>query len=152
MLGIMTLPRFNAQGNLPPGEHAASWAEFSERYGTNPVRLAILEQIKAWLVHMRQAGCRAVYIDGSFVCRKEFPADYDACWDATGVSADLIDRALLVQTMEGRATIKQRFGGDIRPDMANPPGSILTYLRFFQRDRDGRAKGVVRIDLREFEP
>ena len=146
----MPLPEFDTSGNLPPGEHVASWQEFEARFGYNAGRAAILRQIEAWLLHMQRAGCRAVYIDGSFVCRTENPGDYDACWDATGVDAALIDPALLVQTMQGRQAIKRRFGGDIRPDMVCPPGTILTYLRFFQKDRDGNAKGIVRINLRDF--
>ena len=148
----MALPGFDVRGNLPPGEHVASWTECNERYGYTAGRVLILRQIKAWLSHMKASGCRTVYIDGSFVCAKEIPADYDACWDATGVDAALLDGALLVQTEAGRAVIRQRFGGDIRPDLACPPGSIRPYLRFFQRDRDGNAKGIVRINLRDFMP
>ena len=148
----MLLPEFDELGNLPPGEYAVSWKEFEERYGYNAGRSLILEQIKGWLLHIQQAGCRTAYIDGSFVCQKESPADYDACWDTTGVDAAAIDGCLLEQTAQGRLVIKQRFGGDIRPDLVSPPGSILTYLRFFQRDSDGNRKGIVRIDLREFTP
>ena len=149
---MMTLPAFTPIGNLPPGEHIVSWTEFEARYGYNPGRAAILHLIKDWLTHMRHAGCRTAYIDGSFVSKKENPGDYDACWDATGVDANRLDRALLDQTATGRQMIKQRLGGDIRPDMVCPPGSILPYLRFFQKDRDGNAKGVVRLNLREFTP
>ena len=101
-------------------------------------------------VHMRGAGCRRVYIDGSFVCAKANPGDYDACWDCTGVDPTLIDANLLHPTPEGRLAIKGRFGGDIRPDLVCPPGSIRPYLRFFQTDRDGNPKGIIRIDLRKF--
>ena len=147
----MALPGFDVIGNLPPGEHVVSWTEFEGRYGYNPGRASILRQIKMWLAHMKAAGCRSVHIDGSFICEKDTPADYDACWDATGVDAALLDGALLVQTEAGRSVIRQRFGGDIRPDLACPPGSIRPYLRFFQRDRDGNPKGIVRINLRDCE-
>ena len=103
----MALPAFDEFGNLPAGEHTVSWPEFEERYGYNPVRASILRQIKEWLVHMRGAGCRAAYIDGSFICETEAPGDYDACWDATGVNAALLDSSLLDQTAEGRRGIKR---------------------------------------------
>ena len=148
----MPLPAFDPHGNLPPGEHAPSWVEFAARYGTNPKRIAMLAKIEAWLTHMKQAGCRTAFVDGSFVCAEPAPTDYDACWDATGVDAARLDPALLVLTDAGRRTIRRRYGGDIRPDMVCPPGTILPYLRFFQRDRDGRRKGIVRFDLRDFAP
>lgn len=124
----------------------------------NPTHDAILRHIRVWLVHMRDAGCRQVHIDGSFICAKPNPGDYDACWDCTGVDPARIDANLLYPTPEGRLTIKRRFGGDIRPDLVCPPGSIRPYLRFFQTDRDGnpkgivRPKGTVRIDLQKFAP
>ncbi len=145
----MTLPEFDSLGNLPPGEHEVSWTEFAERYGYNQARSSILGQIETWLMHMRHAGCRTVYIDGSFICEKDNPGDYDACWDPTGMDPARIDKALLDGTAQGRLAIKQRFGGDIRPDMECPPGSIRPYLRFFQKDRDGNPKGIVRFNLRE---
>lgn len=148
----MPLPGFDERGNLPPGEHVVSWTEFETRYGCNAERVLLLQKIKAWLSHMKDAGCRTVHIDGSFVCDKQSPGDYDACWDATGVNAALLDHTLLVQTEAGRNVIGQRFGGDIRPDLECPPGSIRPYLRFFQRDRDGNTKGIVRINLRDFIP
>ena len=33
------------------------------------------------LTNLSSAGCRLVYLDGSFVTRKERPGDIDACWD-----------------------------------------------------------------------
>jgi hypothetical protein len=150
----MKLPEFDSAGNLPVGVHNASWSEFKDRYGYNPARAAILAQIELWLAHMKQAGCRAVYIDGSFVCSKAEPGDYDACWDHTGMDPKRVDPCLLDQSPNGRLVIKQRYGGDLRPDRANPPGSIMTYVRFFQRDGrlDGRPKGIVIIKLQEAFP
>ena len=101
---------------------------------------------------MKQVGCRAVYLDGSFVCSKEQPGDYDACWDHTGVDPDRVDPFLLDQSPNGRQLIKQRYGGDLRPDRLSPPDSIMTYVAFFQCDgrNGGRTKGIVLINPQEF--
>lgn len=147
----MPIPQFDDNGNLPVGEHAATWIEFKDRYGTNRGRRAILAKIESWLLHMRDANCRTVFVDGSFICAKKVPGDYDACFDATGVNLNILDPCLLDQSPEGRKAIKERFGGDIRPDMVAIAGSILTYLRFFQRDRDGNPKGIVRFNLKELD-
>jgi hypothetical protein len=144
----MTLPDFDNFGNLPPGEHLVSWTEFTARYGYNTHRAAILDAIKAWLAHIQAAGCRTAWIDGSFVCKKEIPGDYDACWDVTGVSHRIIDPALLDLSDTGKDRIQAVYGGDIRPDRASPPASTASYLNFFQRDRMGRPKGIIKLDLR----
>lgn len=145
----MSIPRFDRHGNLPPGEHRATWVEFSARFGYNRRRAKLVAMIKAWLEQVQAAGCRTAYIDGSFVCAKAEPGDFDACWDVTGVNRARIDPRLLDLSEAGRAEIKRVYGGDIFPDRAVAPGSILAFVRMFQIDRDGRAKGIVRFDLRE---
>jgi hypothetical protein len=145
----MPIPPFDDVGHLPVGEHPTSWHEFKLRYGYNAVRSALIERIEEWLSHIKHAGSRTVYIDGSFVTAKDNPGDYDACWDFTGVDMALIEPCLLDPTPSGQMACKQRFGGDLRPDRANPPGSIMPYVQFFQRDTrmGGRRKGIIRIDL-----
>jgi len=46
----------------------------------------------------RIAGCRRVYIDGSFVSAKEVPGDFDGCWEATGMDLTSLDPVLLTFT------------------------------------------------------
>ena len=56
---------------------------------------------------LRLAGCRTVYIDGSFVTNKEIPNDFDACWEEAGVAPELLDPVLL-RFDAGRAEQKAR--------------------------------------------
>jgi hypothetical protein len=58
------------------------------------------------------AGCRRVYIDGSFVTAKNGPNDFDACWEADGVNPDLLDPTLLTWR-DHRAAQKAKFGGEL---------------------------------------
>jgi hypothetical protein len=39
---------------------------------------------------LRDAGCKRVYLNGSFVTSKDEPGDFDACWDPTGVDFERI--------------------------------------------------------------
>ena len=89
------IPPFDADGNLPPGIHWVDWPEIFTRFGTTAHRLRLLAGLKSALDALRQAGCAAVYVDGSFVTTKVNPADYDACWDPRGVSPYLIDPVFL---------------------------------------------------------
>lgn len=101
------------------------------------------------LLLLRKVGCTRVYIDGSFVTSKVEPADFDACWDAEGVDLDLIDERLLTFD-RGRATQKAAFLGElfIGDARADPQGTI--FRKFFQMDRDGRPKGILVVDLKDF--
>lgn len=74
---------------------------------------------------------------------------FDACWDAEGVDFDLIDERLLTFD-RGRATQKAAFLGElfIADARADPQGTI--FRKFFQMDRDGRPKGILVVDLKDF--
>jgi len=93
------------------------------------------------------AGCRTVFIDGSFVTAKQAPGDFDLCWDAAGVSADLLDPVLL-DFSRGRRAQKERFGGELFPADAAAEPAGTRFLDYFQRDREtGQSKGIVKIEL-----
>jgi len=141
------IPTHDEQGNLPAGIHATSWQEFESSFSGSPHRRALLAGLREALGSLRDAGCRTVYIDGSFVTTKEEPGDFDACWEAVGVVASSLDPVLLDLTPP-RTAQKERFGGELFPAsfVAEPESGALT-LDFFQRDRDGEPKGVIQIDL-----
>ena len=103
--------------------------------------------LKAALDNLKNSGCRSVYIDGSFVTSKELPNDYDGCWEETGVDAALLDPVLLTFD-SGRATQKAKYMGELFPVSTVADASGLSFLEFFQTDKDtGRTKGIIGIDL-----
>jgi hypothetical protein len=131
---------------LPPGVHLASWEEIAQRFGTNERRREILRGLLRALQALRAAGCTRAYLDGSFVTSKELPRDFDGCWDDRGVDYDRLDPVLL-EFADHRAAQKAAFDGEmfVASWQADPLGTL--FLDFFQRDRDGRAKGIVEINL-----
>ena len=146
------LSAFNDDGNLPPGVHKATWREFVARFGTTRRRRELLRGLKQALNSLWVAGCRTVYIDGSFVTAKRAPGDFDACWDLNGVDPELLDPVLLTFD-SGRATQKAKYRGELFPAQMREGGSGQTYLEFFQIDREtGDPKGIVAIDLRRWKP
>ena len=100
---------------------------------------------------LRTAGCRQVYIDGSFVTEKEFPNDYDACWDVTNVRPELLD-PLLLKFDNGRVAQKTKYLGDLFPAQTQESETGRTFLEFFQVDKEtGNPKGILVLDLRSLE-
>jgi hypothetical protein len=143
------IPALSAEmGYLPPGEHPATWDEIVERFGYTPWRRELLDGLKAALESLRAAGCRKVYLDGSFVTAKERPGDFDACWEAEGVDGDLLDKELL-EFDNGRATQKAKYGGELFPAEWGAGESRTPFRAFFQQDQEGNPKGIITIDLQE---
>lgn len=141
------IPPFNEIGLLPPGIHQASWSEFAERYGGTTWRDRLLIGLKAAVDNLRRAGCRTVYVDGSFVTAKEFPNDFDACWEEIGVDPWVLDAALLTFD-PGRATQKAKYLGEFFPASSIADANGSPFLEFFQTDKaTGRRKGIIAIDL-----
>jgi hypothetical protein len=143
------LPNFETTGNLPPGVHWATWAEFEARFGSNDVRRKLLSGLRQALESLRDAGCVTVYIDGSFVTAKSEPADYDVCWDITGVNARRLDPRLLDRSNR-RAAQKSAFYGEFFPADLPEGASGRSFLEFFQFDKlTGQPKGIAAINLRQ---
>jgi hypothetical protein len=75
------IPGFSRAGSLPAGIYWATRQEIESRFGFSDRRTRLLAGLKSALGALHAAGCRKVYIDGSFVTMKHEPGDYDACWD-----------------------------------------------------------------------
>lgn len=140
------LPGFDAHsGRLPPGEHAASWDEVVDRFGWTQRRRRLLDGLAEAIELLAAAGCRRVWLNGSFVTAKDEPVDFDACWDTDGVDLDVLD-PVLTDLADGRRAQKDRFGGELFPNVIEMQ-SGLSFAEFFQNERDTSRKGIVVIHL-----
>ena len=144
------IPQFDADGLLPPGVHWANWDELTDRLGNNPWRQHLMTGLRAALENLKGAGCRIVYLNGSFVTRKDLPNDYDACWDEVGVEPVALGPVLLTFDPD-RATQKAKYMGELFPASIIAGTDGLSFLEFFQTDKDtGRSKGIIAIDVGGF--
>jgi hypothetical protein len=84
------IPEFDENGNLPPGIHWAEWEEFLERFGNNDRRLYLIQGLRVAMEQLKEAGCRIIYINGSFTTIKPNPGDFDACWDPAEVDINYL--------------------------------------------------------------
>jgi len=139
---------FGSDGNLKPGIHNMSWDEFLKLFGTNIHRLNLLSGLKAAILSLKQAGCQTIYVDGSYVTLKDFPEDYDACWDVNGVDGKLID-PILLKFNDSRRAMKIKYKGDLFPAQLKEGRSNQIFLDFFQIDKDtGNPKGIVKLNVK----
>ena len=103
------------------------------------------------LVVLAAVGCTAVYLDGSFVTAKENPSDFDACYEISGIDLNLLltIEPVFFDFHNGRAAQRARFGGEFLPASTVEAASMLTFLEFFQADKQtGEPKGLLVIDPR----
>ena len=96
---------------------------------------------------LRKAGCRLVYLDGSFVTRKEQPGDFDACWDVQNVDDARLD-PVFWDFSRSRAAQKQRFLGELFPAQLPEGATGRAFAEFFQVNKiTGERKGILAIRL-----
>lgn len=131
------LPPFDERGNLPSSIYETSWIEFCDRFGFNSHRKSILEGLQKALKLLAQANCQRVYIGGSFVTNKEYPNDFDGCYDDINIDDNLLD-----PIFDEELTAQQkRFGGEL---LADP-----FFQGFLQTDRDGNPRGIIALNPQE---
>lgn len=134
---MLTIPALDHSGKLPPGIYWVTWKELESRFGFTPKRVQLLAGLKQALALLRRAGCRSVYIDGSFVTTKPQP----------GLDPVFLDFS------HARAAQKARFRGEFFP--ADLPEGLTgkTFLEFLQTDKEtGTRKGILALDLRRWWP
>ncbi|WP_236739270.1 DUF6932 family protein [[Phormidium ambiguum] IAM M-71] len=147
------IPEFDENGNLPPGVHFCEWEEFVERFGTNDLRLRLMRGLRMAMEQLKAAGCRTIYIDGSFVTIKPDPGDFDACWDREDVDYDYLrQNAPRLLNHLDRAAQKSKYKGEIFRSDQSVGDYGLTSIEFFQRDRKLNPKGIIAIDLLRWNP
>ena len=134
-------------GYLAEGVHVMTRAEVERLFAWNAQRRFLFGGLTRALDNLAGAGCRAVLLDGSYVTAKESPGDWDAAFDPVGVIPDLLD-PILIKYDDGRRAMRAKYLGDMFPWTAlaaGPTGPI--FRQFFQKDRDGRPKGIIEIKL-----
>lgn len=144
--------KFNSNGLLEPGIHTIKWDEFYDIFSFSDKRRLLLVGLKKALLNLKVAGCPCVYIDGSFVTKKIEPNDFDACWHiCEEMKWDKLD-PVFCDFSNGRLAQKVKFGGEFFPHNCSETGSGLSFLQFFQRDKNtGEPKGIVRIELEDLQ-
>jgi hypothetical protein len=106
---------------------------------------SLLDGLAEAIELLAAAGCRRIWVNGSFVTAKDEPVDFDACWDTDDVDVDALD-PVLMDLSNHRAAQKARFGGELFPNVIETQ-SGLSFAEFFQNERDTSRKGIVVIDL-----
>ena len=131
---------------LPPGLHWATLAEVEIAFAQNPHRRRLFAGLQLAAVALKVAGCKYLFLDGSYVTGKPKPGDFDGCWSPEGVDPSLLDPVLL-DFSNSRRNQKIKFLGELFPfHLEAAPGKA--FLDFFQIEKhSGGQKGIVAIDL-----
>lgn len=143
----VVIPGLQSDGLLSAGIHPATWDEFCQRYGWTEHRQRLLAGLKRALAILKAAGCKRVYIDGSFVTAKEVPKDFDGLWEVAGVNPGLLD-PVLMNFSGKREAQKAKYLGELFPLIVNPVAASQALLEFFQTDKaSGNPKGIIALDI-----
>ena len=147
------IPEFDENGNLPTGVHFCEWEEFVDRFGTTDLRLRLMRGLQMAMQQLKAAGCRTIYINGSFVTSKSDPGDFDACWDREDVDIDYLRReAPQLLKYYDRAGQKAKYKGELFAS-DQPVGNYgKNSFDLFQEDRKHNIKGIIAIDLLRWNP
>ena len=131
---------------LPEGIHTASLQEVEDVFTFSDRRVLLFNGLLAGALALSRAGCKNLYLDGSYVTSKSDPGDYDAAWDPEGVNIALLD-PVFAELDYPRLSQKNKFQGEFLPtdDLRD---EYPTYMvDFFQNIRFSQVKkGVLLIN------
>ena len=131
---------------LPPGFHEASLDEIENLFANDAHRKHLFDGFRRGCEALRVAGCKTVYLDGSFVTEKPIPGDFDVCWDPAGVVLAKLD-PVLISFDNKRAKQKLKYGGEFFPAHSSADGR-RTFLEYFQMEKTtGKMKGLILVRL-----
>ncbi len=132
---------------LPEGIHPATLEEVQLAFATNVRRNLLFSGLVRGAGNLADAGCRSLFLDGSFVTGKPNPGDYDACWDPISVCVDKLDPVFLM-TKHPRSEQKQKYFGEYFPSSSIADGNGNPFINFFQIEKNsGEKKGIIQIHL-----
>lgn len=149
----MPIPPLGANGVLPPGEHEASMEEIEQAFGSSTDRRKVLMNgLKLAVENFQAAGVPRIYIDGSFTADKPDPNDIDGCWSAVGASSKILDPVFWKastpeERRQNRLLMKQKYGLDFFMAESREGRSGKNFPDFFQTDRNGNLKGILKVNL-----
>lgn len=132
---------------LPEGIHHASLSVVAARFASNARRRRLFSGLVRAARDLAEAGCKRLFLDGSFVTDKPWPDDYDVCWDPCGVDRQLMD-PVFSNFADRRAAQKAKFSGEFFPSTNRADAAGRPFVDFFQIEKfSGLPKGIVLIDL-----
>jgi hypothetical protein len=151
MLGmsqLLSIPGL-ADQCLPVGLHWIGIRDFRDTFVGNYHRSRLFEGFVKGCIQLRTAGCARVYVGGSFITSKQFPSDYDVCWDPVGVTPNGLDECLFDRSKVAEQLKKYR-GEWFIGKHGNGPDSAM--YRFISTDKaTGIERGMVGIKLKMVE-
>ena len=142
------IPNFT-KGLLPPGIHWSTIDEIKSKLCFSEKRVNLVKGLELAISSLKAAGCKTIYIDGSFSSDKDEPGDIDVCWELDKVDLGLLMKIepVFFDFFDNRKQQKAKFGCEFffSDWVASPPDTL--YLDFFQEDRDGNKKGIIGLKL-----
>lgn len=141
----MSIPALQPNGELPPGEHETTLDEIAAVYGCSNVRRQLLMQgLRDAASNFLFSGVKTLWVNGSFITNKDNPSDIDGCWEyMPSVNVDKLDPVFL----GCREHMKALYGLDFFISNVLEAGSGLPFPKFFQVNRDGKPKGILKLRL-----
>lgn len=143
------IPKFNKDGNLPPGTYNATLDEIEERYGYTIHRRKLLQGLKLGIRDIEESGCTIIYLDGSFITNKPKPGDYDVCYHSHRIDFSKLEELhpVFFDFDDECKSQKEKYLGEFWPSTYYTDG-FHTILDGFKMDIYTRKKkGIIEINI-----
>lgn len=140
----MTLPDFDANGNLPPGTYVATVSEVIDRYSKSSLRRRELSAELESFYELIKPLALDIYLVGSYITKKLRPGDVDFF---VILPDDWVDRRLDIaqQIFHYQDPLHQSDVHVIFVPVSRRK-KIRERFRFFRHSRAGDRKGIIKLE------
>lgn len=136
-------------GLLKSNIYEMTLTEFEEAFVNNSSRERIFKGLLLLIEHLREIGCITIYIDGSYVTKKQRPNDVDVCWVVEKGSMGMAEEKFpwLADPENNIKYLNANYCADVFPsDFLMYSGG--TILDFFQKDKEThKLKGIIKMNI-----
>ncbi len=130
---------------MPTGVNLATFEEFKTKFVFNEHRQGLLQGLEQGLRVLYGYGCKEVCIGGSFVTNKKLPGDVDVCYENSHMNWNGLKKAHpeFFDMKNDNKMQKALYKSEFFPYNSYEDA----WYEFFQKDRDGNRKGMVKLYL-----
>jgi hypothetical protein len=142
------IPALTGEGVLPPGLHPCTVDDIDEQFGrfqSTERRIQLTQRLREFIDLARRMDVVVwIAVDGSYVTDKSDPNDIDLVIVLRSDHDYQAELSPAEYNMLSKRRVRAKFPFDI---LVAPDNSDLLreHLEFFQRTRDGRPKGILKV-------
>jgi histidinol phosphatase-like PHP family hydrolase len=121
--------------------------EFKKLFGYNEERKKKVDNLFIVANRLKEIGCKAMFVFGSFTTSTDYPNDIDVCFDISDIAIKVLEKnSSLFNKYEHRRFHKYL---QVHLPFFKINSDDKALKQFMKRDRNGNERGIIEVSLKD---